>query len=304
MDKILIIDSHNNIYRACVNFGPPPEHDICSNCTDDRHRPYTHCKCKSPWNEEERYCYGDRYGFVCNFFRNLRPIVEDFSPDKIFMVFEGHPQFRYDLYADYKANRIIKTASKQESRDKFIKTMDIIIPLLQYMPITMASAANYEADDTIGSLCENMRDEDITVLSSDSDFTQLLQRGYKQIRIYNPIKKEFVVPPTWHYVTWKCLNGDKSDNIPSLLKPKKAIETASDPEKLRKFMEVEEQRASFQVNRQLIDFANVPEEEIVLTEGIRQFDLLKQHFADMKFESIINDTSWERFTKTFDCVKY
>jgi 5'-3' exonuclease len=220
------------------------------------------------------------------------------------MVFEGHPQFRYDLYADYKANRIIKTASKQESRDKFIKTMDIIIPLLQYMPITMASAANYEADDTIGSLCENMRDEDITVLSSDSDFTQLLQRGYKQIRIYNPIKKEFVVPPTWHYVTWKCLNGDKSDNIPSLLKPKKAIETASDPEKLRKFMEVEEQRASFQVNRQLIDFANVPEEEIVLTEGIRQFDLLKQHFADMKFESIINDTSWERFTKTFDCVKY
>jgi 5'-3' exonuclease len=275
MDKILLIDLANNLYRACVKFGTPPVQDV-----------------------------DDSIIFTFNFFRNLRPIIEQFSPDKVFIVGEGHPQFRYDLYSEYKANRIIKTASKQESKDKFSKTMDIVLPLLAYLPITIARAANYEADDTIGSLCENMKEEDLTVLSSDTDFIQLLQRGYKHIQIYNPIKKVFVEAPPWPYALGKAITGDKSDNIPALLKPKKAQETIRDPEKFKAFMSLEENRANFQINRQLVEFASVPEEEIVLTEGTRQFDLLKAAFVEMKFESITNDKSWERFTTTFDCIKY
>ena len=272
MDKILLIDGMNNIWRACVSFGPPKPHTLCEEVENwcdhlklggvklaDKH-----CQCKSPWDESDDRCYGDKYSFVFNFFRNLRPLIEDFAPDKCFFVLEGHPQFRYDLFADYKANRIIKQASRQDANDKFTYAKDIIVNLMQHLPITMARAANYEADDTIAALCDNMKDEQITVLSNDSDFIQLLQRGYKNIRVYSPIKKTDMEAPPYPYVAWKCLNGDKSDNIPGLLKPKKALAAATTPELLKKFMEVEENRANFSINRQLIEFKSVPEDEISL----------------------------------------
>lgn len=274
MDKILLIDGHNAMWRACVKFGAV-QPDV-----------------------------PDEVIFAFNFFRNLRPLIEDFGPEKCFFVLEGHPQFRYDLFSDYKANRIVKLAAKQETNDRFLKAKDIIVPLMLHLPIATCRAANYEADDVIATLCENMREEDLTILSNDSDYIQLLQRGYKQIRIYNPIKKTFMEAPSYPYVAWKCLAGDKSDNIPKLLTPKKALDTVNNPELFKKFMEVEENRANFSVNRQLIEFRSVPEEEIIIKEGAKDFDLLKKAFSEMKFESIINDNSWKKFCSTFDSLKY
>jgi 5'-3' exonuclease len=284
MDRILLIDGHNQMWRACVKFGATKP-------------------------EPGKVAQPDEVIFAFNFFRNLRPLIEDFEPDKCFFVLEGHPQFRYDLFADYKANRIIKQAAKKETTEIFFKMKDIVVPILQHFPVTTCRAANYEADDVVGTLCENMKDEDLTILSNDSDYIQLLQRGYPNIRIYNPIKKTDMEAPTYPYIAWKSLAGDNSDNIPALLKPKtkageKAAEMLNTPELFQKFMEVEENRANFQVNRQLIEFRPVPVEEIELKEGIRNFDLVKQEFAKMQFESIINDKSWEKYTKTFNCLKY
>lgn len=276
MDRILFIDGHNAMWRACVKFGAvQPE-------------------------------VPDEVIFAFNFFRNLRPIIEDAEPDKVFFVLEGHPQFRYDLFSDYKANRIVKLAEakSKESNDRFLRAKDIIVPLLQHLPITTCRAANYEADDVIATLCENMRDEDLTVLSNDSDYIQLLQRGYPQIQIYNPIKKVCMEAPTYPYVAWKCLAGDKSDNIPSLLKPKKVAEAMINPEAFQKFMDIEENRANFSINRQLIEFRSIPLEEIEMREGIKNFDKLKEEFQKLKFESIVNEQSWKKYSSTFDCIKY
>jgi 5'-3' exonuclease len=276
MDKILFIDGHNQMWRACVKFGAV-QPDV-----------------------------PDEVIFAFNFFRNLRPLIEDAAPDKVFFVLEGHPQFRYDLFADYKANRIVKQASDKSKKttETFFKTRDIILPLLQHLPVTMCRAADYEADDVVATLCENMKDEDLTVISNDSDYIQLLQRGYANIRIYNPIKKACMEAPGYPYVAWKCLNGDKSDNIPALLKPKKALETVNSAELFQKFMDIEENRANFSVNRQLIEFRSIPLEEINMQEGIRNFDALKAAFSEMKFESIINEKSWQKYCSTFDCIKY
>src|SRR5688572_19272894 len=106
MDKILFIDGHNQMWRACVKFGTV-QPDV-----------------------------PDEVIFAFNFFRNLRPLIEDGEPDKVFFVLEGHPQFRYDLFADYKANRIIKQAEAKgkESNDRFLRTRDIILPLLKHLP--------------------------------------------------------------------------------------------------------------------------------------------------------------------------
>ena len=293
MDRILLIDAHNAMWRACVKFPvapPKPKLDEAGN----------------PIIEPPKPEQPDEIIFTFNFFRNLRPLIESFEPHKCFFVLEGHPQFRYDLYADYKANRIVKLASdkSKKTNETFHKTKHIIVPLMEHFPVTICKAANYEADDVIATLCDNMKDEDLTVVSNDSDYIQLLQRGYSNIRIYNPIKKADMEAPAYPYVAWKCLNGDKSDNIPALLKPKKAVDTVTNPELFKKFMEVEENRANFQINRQLIEFRSVPVEEISIKDGIKNFDLVKQEFAKMQFDSIINDKSWDKYVKTFDCLKF
>lgn len=309
MDRVLLIDAHNAMWRASISFSPKKIVPAASTAWIDNGQP------NSSTNDEWSM-YGseqpappakepnDRFVLIFNFFRNLRPIIEQVAPDKCFFVLEGHPQFRYDLFSDYKANRIIKEASRKEQQEKFLDASGEIVRLMQYLPITLARAANYEADDLVGTLCENMREENLTVLSNDSDYIQLLQRGYQHLTIYNPIKKICMEAPNYPYVAWKCLNGDKSDNIPSLLKPKKALAAVNDPELFRKFLEVEENRANFNVNRQLIEFRSVPEEEIVLHDGVRNFAALKEEFARMEFQSIINDKSWKKYTQTFDCLKY
>jgi len=309
MDKILLIDAHNAIWRASVGFGPKQNHQVCVGTCNHKlaAEGKSHCTCGQEWNLDDHRCFSqanEDYVIIYNFFRNLRPIIEQFEPEKCFFVLEGHPQFRYDLFADYKANRLVKQASKKDTMDKFHRSKREIVRLMQYLPITTARAANYECDDVIATFCEDMQSEDLTVLSNDSDYIQLLQRGYPNIKIYNPIKKEFMENPAYPYVAWKCLNGDKSDNIPPILKPKKALDTINSPELFAKFLEVEENRANFNVNRQLIEFRSVPVEEIEIKEGIKDFLTLKQEFATMKFESIINDKSWDKFYKTFDCLKY
>lgn len=299
MDKVLLIDAHNAMWRASISFAPkkvtapPPSED---DGWDMRGEP-------APPSPEKKEV-DESFILIFNFFRNLRPIIEQFAPDKCFFVLEGHPQFRYDLFADYKANRLIKQAATKEKQEKFLQSKDEIIRIMQHFPITVARAANYEADDVIASLCDNMRDEELTVLSNDSDYIQLLQRGYPHCQIYNPIKKTFMEAPIYPYVAWKCLNGDKSDNIPALLKPQKAMNAVNDPVLFQKFMDVDENKANFNINRQLIEFRSVPMEEIIMVEGQRNFDLVKEEFARMEFQSIINDKSWSKYTKTFDCLRY
>lgn len=304
MDKVIIIDAHNAMWRASIGFGPKPPKTPEAPSADDGWDMRGEPAPPPDPEKEAKEKRTEEFVLIFNFFRNLRPIIELFSPDKCFFVLEGHPQFRYDLFSDYKANRIIKQASSKEKLDSFLKNKDEIVKILQHFPVTVARAANYEADDLIGTLCDNMKDEELTILSNDSDYIQLLQRGYPNCRIYNPIKKVFMEAPAYPYVAWKCLNGDKSDNIPALLKPKKALDTVNNPELFKKFMEIEENRANFSINRQLIEFRSVPMEEIVLHEGIRNFDIVKQEFAKMDFQSIINDKSWEKYTKTFDCLRY
>ena len=285
MDKILLIDGMNAIHRANVAFNQ-------SKVKPDPNDP--------TFDEQQKYIV------IFNFFRNLRPLVEQFTPHKIFFVLEGHPKFRYDLFADYKANRIIKTGNKQEALDKLYESKDEILRLLAHFPITLARAANYECDDVISSLCESMRDENLTVISNDSDYIQLLQNGYKRLNIFNPIKKEFMVAPTYSYVAWKCLVGDKSDNIPgfSMIGDKRAKIMLSDPDEFQRFLYLEENRANFNIYRQLIQFGEVPPDEILFQEGVKNFSIIKEEFSKMKFESIVNDKSWNKFVKTFNCVKY
>jgi 5'-3' exonuclease len=272
MDNILLFDFANAVWRASMSWGNKEE----------------------PQDEVMIY----------NFFRNLRPLVEMFQPHKIFFVLEGHPKHRYEVYADYKANRIFKMASKQDAKEKFYKSQNEIIRLAKYLPVTFCRAADYECDDVIATLAENLKQENVTIISNDSDYIQLLQRGYKNCKVYNPIKKKFMETPDYHYLTFKILNGDVSDNVPGLVTEKIAKQLACSPHTLSKWIKLEENRANFNINKKLIEFAIVPEDQIEVDDGVSNFKQLKLEFQNLKFESFMKDATWNKFCKTFDCVSF
>lgn len=268
MDKILFIDYYNFLHRACVKF--------------------------------EKLSVPDEEIFAFNFFRNLRPIIEKFSPNKCFFALEGHPKFRYDLYSDYKKNRIIKEASAKERKELVSTTSSIVLDILKFFPVTIVKSNDYEADDLIATLADNLKLEDLTIISNDSDYIQLLQKKYNKIQIYNPIKKDFYQNTSYHYIAWKALAGDKSDNIPSIVSKQKAEKLVANPREMLKFFENEENRANFNINKELIEFKIIPLDEIILLEGTNEFDKIKIEFEKLNFNSILQ--SWKKYTSTFKCL--
>jgi 5'-3' exonuclease len=304
MDKVLLIDFMNAVFRSAFSFGKKDqEHRICPKlCLQPKHRNELHCVCSSPWINSG--CSADQYGFIYNFFRAIPPLIEQFKPAKMIFVLEGHPKHRLELFADYKGNRI-KTASQNVSRGKVFKIADMIKDLLLFCPITLARAADYEADDVIGALCSNMLDEQVVIVSNDSDFIQLLQRGYKHLSIFDPRKKEMMVAPSYPYIAWKALAGDKADNIPRLTRSDKAIKLVNSPTLFQQWLSSsEENRSNFSINRKLIELSDVPLDDIIFTEGYKNYDKLQVEFAQMRFDTLISDETWDRFVSTFERLIY
>jgi 5'-3' exonuclease len=276
-DKILLVDAMNWAYRANITFGKP-----------------------KPEDEDK-----ESFTTVYNFFRNTRALIEQFDPDKAFFCKEGENCFRYDLYSEYKQNRIIKIGSqdKQKKRDDFLRQYNIILKLLKYLPITQVKSNRYEADDVIATLVSSLRDEEIIVISSDKDYIQLLQKDYDNLKIYSHTLKGYVIPPDYHFLTFLTLNGDASDNIPSLISKKKAIAIASDSDKFAEFLSIEENRANYALNKQLVEFKIIEDEELEFSEYEVDFDALKEEFEYMEFETILEEKYWNRFVETFERLR-
>lgn len=275
-DRVLIIDGLNFIYRGVISFGKPKTDDTQNDKPD--------------------------YSIVYNFFRNLRATIEEFEPDRCFFVLEGNPKFRKELLPSYKANRIVKEGSKEESsKANLLRQADIIYSLLPLLPVTMVKAADYEADDAIYALANDLKDEEVIIVSTDSDLIQILQKLSKHnVKLFHPRKKTFIDAPDYVYLVWKCIAGDKqTDNIPGITSAAKAEELAKNPEALQTFLSSDENKANFQLNKALIELRLVPNDQLLFTEHNVNFDSLFVEFEKMGFASIIKESYRDKFIQTF-----
>ena len=84
MDRVMLIDGHNAMWRASVGFGPPVPHGLVSHTAEECANPEKRCMCGAKWDLTDNKCYNEKYVFIFNFFRNLRPLIENGNPDKVF----------------------------------------------------------------------------------------------------------------------------------------------------------------------------------------------------------------------------
>ena len=152
--KVLLIDGYNMLYRA-----------------------------RSGWAK------GDN-PIVYTFFRSFRAAVNKFKPDRVYFVLEGKPIKRLAMMKEYKAQRVY------HDKDDFHRQKRLVIKVLkEKFPVHVVRHPYYECDDVLAELANvTHKDDDCIVVSSDTDFYQLLQT-HKHLQLYNPIRKRFIDAP-------------------------------------------------------------------------------------------------------------
>jgi len=240
------------------------------------------------------------YSVIFNFFRSLRPLVEKFSPDQVYMVLEGKPVKRLEMDPDYKGQRVY------HNDDNFNEQRRSIISILEkFYPINIVKHNDYECDDVIGYLADKFKvDNKVTIISSDTDFIQCIENN---VQLYNPVRKKFIESPEYDYVLWKSLKGDAADNIAGFvgIGDKKAQKLCVNPEALEKFLLEEGRQDKLNKNLEMIRLHDLTND----VEGILHYPKihsekwqdLKDLFTSYEFSSMVGkETSWKKYTDTFN----
>ena len=178
-------------------------------------------------------------GGLTGFLRSLAYAIREVNPTRVVIVYDGAggSQRRRKIHSDYKSNRkpgkrITRWDAFKDAREEK-ESMKIqfsrLLEYLDFLPINVISIDRIEADDTIAYIAHTLLDKEVTIMSADQDFLQLVN---DRITVWSPTKKKFYTPrmveadygiPAHNFLMYKTLMGDKSDNIPGVkgLGPKK-----------------------------------------------------------------------------------
>jgi DNA polymerase-1 len=107
-----------------------------------------------------------------------------------------------------------------EEYQVYVSNFQAFVKAIRLSGYTVLDGEGYEADDYISILTYMLkRNYRVSIVTTDKDMFQLIDEN---VRVYEPIKqisitmdnfKQFVKIPLKHFLTYKCLRGDDSDNI-------------------------------------------------------------------------------------------
>lgn len=170
-------------------------------------------------------------------FNSIRKVWHDFNGSHIVFCCEGR-SWRKSFYEPYKRNRAERAAGLTEvevEEDKMFweSYNEFIAFLSERTNCTVLQHSQLEADDLIAGFIQQHPDDDHIIISTDSDFYQLIAPNVKQ---YNGVTEQLVtvdgffdakgkrvkdsktledkepIDPQWELFV-KCIRGDTSDNV-------------------------------------------------------------------------------------------
>lgn len=182
--------------------------------------------------------FNDRLGFALHVtLSSINSAWKNQKADHVVICLEGR-SWRKEFYKPYKANRkvayAILTEKEQEEEQQFWDTFDSLKEFfIKDSNCTVLQHENLEADDLVAGWIQNHPDDSHVIVSSDTDFYQLLSDNVCQ---YNGISDELHTlngifdrkgklvidkktkePKTIPNPEWilfkKCMRGDPTDNI-------------------------------------------------------------------------------------------
>lgn len=189
-DKVLVIDGDNLCHRAYHKFS-----DL-----------------SNPRGESSALPFG--------FFYILSSLVKRFKADRVYIAFDsGSSPHRRALLPEYR----VRERSETFDAEIFSRQKEEIRHLCQNINIHTIWTPSSEADDLIYMVIKRkLKDDYVTIVSSDKDFIQLVGGT---VTVYNPYKNvtitELNIEKTLGYTAkqhlqYLILRGDKSDKVPGV----------------------------------------------------------------------------------------
>jgi len=173
--------------------------------------------------------------FKYDYIRTVESLAKSYNAGQIIVLADGGSFYRKEIFPEYKANRKEKYADQTEQEAKefemfmaeFTNTLTLIrekYPVFQFRGV--------EADDIAAYIVKKFDYDDCWLISSDKDWDLLISD--KVSRFSTVTRKETTVH-NWDehydfeipdYITFKCLTGDKGDNVPGIpgIGPKRAVQ--------------------------------------------------------------------------------
>ena len=167
---------------------------------------------------------GEPTGALYGLSAMLIKIITDLNPDYITACFDLHkPTYRHELFDGYKSNR-------KEQDEDLSKQIARARELFTAFNIPIFEAEGFEADDILGTIVEQTKDDkeiEIIIASGDMDTLQLvskkkvqvltLKKGINDTILYDEkgVHDRFGFGPKL-IPDYKGLRGDPSDNIPGI----------------------------------------------------------------------------------------
>jgi 5'-3' exonuclease len=171
-------------------------------------------------------------------FNSIKKVWREFDGDHVVMCLEGR-SWRKDFYKPYKANRKVtmdqRTPKQMEDDELFFEAYDDMIQFFNNKTnCSVIQQSNAEADDLIATWIQQHPEDKHVIISTDSDFYQLLDDnviqyngttdqivsldGFKNAKTGETVidkktnePKKAIDP---EFVLFeKCVRGDSSDNI-------------------------------------------------------------------------------------------
>jgi DNA polymerase-1 len=167
---------------------------------------------------------GEPTGALYGVIAMLLKIIEEFNPDYIAACYDlPGKTFRHEAFTEYKGGR-------KKTEDALITQLQSSREVIEAFGIPLYDAPGFEADDMLGTIVEQLKDDEdmnIIIASGDMDTVQLvtkkkvqvytLRKGINDTIIYDEkaVKERFGFGPLL-LPDYKGLRGDPSDNIPGV----------------------------------------------------------------------------------------
>ena len=244
---------------------------------------------------------------IYNFMKSIRPILEKFSPKKVYFVLDGAPKARLEADSEYKANRKQENLTPEEEAywTSFHKQKREIIRLAkELLPFTTVYHPDYECDDILAHLAINTPGDNV-IISSDTDFIQALDLS-SNIRLWNPVSQQFRERLDVDYAKFKALTGDKTDNIPGVRGVGKvgAEKMLKDKTLWEKKMSSPELIQQFNHSFNLVKFADMTPvaPQFHIYNGEFSEDGLEAEFQKFGFKSMLAESYFLRYVEVMNTL--
>ena len=239
---------------------------------------------------------GLHIGGLVGFLKSIRYSSDVLKPSRVIIVFDGKggSNKRRKIYPEYKANRKVKSklnrnvdwgTAPQDEQQSMKQQMGRLIQYLEQLPLTIVSVDGIEADDSMAYISQQLLPKsDVILMSTDKDFLQLVD---DRVKVWSPTKKKLYNKqaildeygiPSRNMLTYRILDGDKSDNIKGI--PGAGLKS------LIKFIPPISEDEDFTA-MDLINFVNNSDSKIKLLENIKKSsNLIKRNYLLMQLNKV------------------